>query len=98
MSYDHLAQNPLAKSRPHGLPPGEFLEKFMLTDWDTARVGSHRPDPEHTAHPGAARTEKRRRALSAAFPGSRLLIPAGTESLRSADLGIDFDPPANSSG
>lgn len=92
MTYTHLIRNPSARSRPHGLPPTEALTRFMLNDWDPSPAAPHGLGAEDDAHPGAARTARRRRALSAAFPRVRLLIPAGTESLRAADVGYRFRP------
>jgi Xaa-Pro aminopeptidase len=74
------------KGRKNGLYPGisEELTQNMRSGWaDTEREGL---EPSAQA-PYAA---KRRKALSAAFPGERLVIPSGRLKVRSNDMDYPF--------
>jgi len=74
------------KGRKNGLNAwiSEQLERNMRSGWaDTEREGL---EPSAQA-PYAA---KRRKALSAAFPGERLVIPSGTLKVRSNDTDYPF--------
>ena len=74
------------KGRKNGLNAwiSEELEQNMRSGWaDTEREGL---EPSAQA-PYAA---KRRKALSAAFPGERLVIPSGTLKVRSNDTDYPF--------
>ena len=75
---------PAAASHDSGVP--EALRGFLLTGW--------RPyDPAPPApHPSAAAFAARRRALSALFPGERLIVPTGHEKVRSNDTTYRFRP------
>ncbi|MEO3973849.1 aminopeptidase P family protein [Streptomyces sp. CAU 1734] len=78
----------MAKGRKNGLYSGisEELSALMRTGWaDTER---HDPRPAEQA-PYAAR---RRAALSACFPGERLVIPSGNLKVRSNDDSYPFRP------
>ncbi|WP_069885504.1 aminopeptidase P family protein [Streptomyces luteocolor] len=78
----------MAKGRKNGLYAGisEELSALMRTGWaDTER---HDLEPDEQA-PYAAR---RRAALSARFPGERLVIPSGNLKVRSNDDTYPFRP------
>ncbi|MEU2117767.1 aminopeptidase P family protein [Streptomyces sp. NPDC016459] len=78
----------MAKGRKNGLYGGvsEELSALMRTGWaDTERHGL---DPDEQA-PYAAR---RRAALSARFPGERLVVPSGNLKTRSNDDTYPFRP------
>jgi Xaa-Pro aminopeptidase len=83
---EDAAREESVKGRKNGLYPGisEELEQNMRSGWaDTERDGL---EPSGQA-PYAA---KRRKALSAAFPGERLVIPSGTLKQRSNDTDYPF--------
>jgi Xaa-Pro aminopeptidase len=61
------------------------LEEFMATGW------APRPALDETAEV-TTYTQKRRAALSAAFPGELLVIPTGAPKVRSNDTAYDFRP------
>jgi Xaa-Pro aminopeptidase len=64
--------------------PEAFLQ-FMRSGW--------REDPlEAAALPEAPNFEKRRAALSEAFPGETLIIPSGNEKVRANDTDYPFRP------
>lgn len=75
---------PAPAAHDSGVP--EALRGFLLTGW--------RPyDPAPPApHPDAAAFAARRRALSALYPGERLIIPTGHEKTRSNDTTYRFRP------
>jgi Xaa-Pro aminopeptidase len=69
----------------HDLPVSEALTAFMSDQWA--------PSPlQVSAVPAAAWTASRRAKLSERFPGERLVIPAGTEKLRSNDDYYPYRP------
>ena len=70
----------------HDLPVSAALAEFMVTGW--APEAAPAPDP----HPAAAFTAARREALSARFPGERLVVPAGVLKVRSNDCDYRFRP------
>jgi Xaa-Pro aminopeptidase len=63
----------------------EALVEFMSRDW-IAR------SPASDAHPELPRFRERREALSRAFPGTYLLLPAGHEHVRANDTYFRFRP------
>ncbi|WP_329087264.1 aminopeptidase P family protein [Actinomadura citrea] len=63
----------------HDLPVSETLASFMTRDW----APSGKPLPVRRSV--APYAEKRRAALSALFPGERLVLPAGPPKVRSND-------------
>jgi Xaa-Pro aminopeptidase len=81
--------DPEALERPqktaHDLVPPEALVAFMSRDWLGGRA-------ETTPHPQLARLRERREALSNAFPGEFLLVPAGCEHVRANDTFFRFRP------
>jgi len=70
----------------HDLPVSVALSEFMGRGWapPTAAV----PAP----HPAARWTARRRAALSALFPGDRLVVPSGVLKVRSNDTDYRFRP------
>lgn len=78
----------MAKARKNGLYTeiSEELSALMRTGWaDTERH-------DLTADPQAAHAARRRAALSARFPGERLVIPSGNLKIRSNDAPYPFRP------
>ncbi len=67
-------------------PTSDSFKQFMASNWavDTSQL----PD----ADPSASYAAARRTALSAAFPGERLVIPAGPLKVRSNDTDYRFRP------
>ncbi|GIG19328.1 Xaa-Pro aminopeptidase [Cellulomonas chitinilytica] len=63
----------------------EFL-RFVTSGW------AERPASTATRSPAADHTAARRSALSAKFPGERLVVPAGTFKVRSNDTDYRFRP------
>jgi Xaa-Pro aminopeptidase len=73
----------------HDWPPTEALDAFMSTGWaDTERR-------ELAQLPVAGFAAKRRDRLRAAFPGERIVVPAGRLKTRSADQDHRFRPHSN---
>ena len=67
-------------------PFSEAFVSFIATDWEP--YPSDLPAPL----PASAHTAPRRDAMSAAFPGERLVIPAGNLVVRSNDCDYGFRP------
>jgi Xaa-Pro aminopeptidase len=88
MSDDTASTKPSARivTGSHDLPVSSALAEFMVTGWAPPDAGT--PEP----HPAAAFTAQRREALSARFPGERLVIPAGVLKVRSNDCDYRFRP------
>jgi Xaa-Pro aminopeptidase len=74
------------KTASHDSVPSEKLTAFMNSGW----ADSERQDVTLSDAGGWA--AKRRDALSQAFPGERLVIPAGTYKVRSNDTDYVFRP------
>ena len=72
--------------RNHDLPTPEGLKKFMETGWAPTPLAGLKKSP---ATPYAV---ARREKLSKAFPGKRLVVPAGTFKVRSNDTDYRFRP------
>ena len=72
--------------RPHDIPTPEPLKKFMEQGWAPSPLVGLKKSP---VTPFAV---ARRQKLSAAFPGKRLVIPAGTFKTRSNDTDYRFRP------
>src|SRR6185503_3478440 len=70
----------------HDLPVTERLVAFMADRWAPSPLAGLR------AEPAAAWTPRRRAAVSERFPGERLVVPAGTEKLRSNDDFFRYRP------
>ncbi|WP_433377950.1 aminopeptidase P family protein [Actinoplanes sp. CA-142083] len=74
-----------AKTESHDPDFPEAFLQFMRSGW--------REDPlEVAALPEAPNYEKRRAALSEAFPGETLIIPSGNEKVRANDTEYSFRP------
>ena len=72
--------------RPHDIPTPEPLKKFMEQGWAPSPLDGLK---KSAVAPFAV---ARRNKLSAAFPGKRLVIPAGTFKTRSNDTDYRFRP------
>ncbi|MFD9594118.1 aminopeptidase P family protein [Kitasatospora sp. NPDC059973] len=70
----------------HDLPTSPALEAYMATAWAPTPLTDDRRVPGYAAMPG------RRDRLSAAFPGERLIVPAGELKVRSNDDDYRFRP------
>ncbi|MEV7185196.1 aminopeptidase P family protein [Kitasatospora sp. NPDC093102] len=70
----------------HDLPVSPALASFMATSWAATPLPADRRVPGHDRFPG------RRARLSAAFPGERLIVPAGRLKVRCNDLDYRFRP------
>ncbi|MFF9394782.1 aminopeptidase P family protein [Streptomyces griseoluteus] len=79
------AEEPI-KQRKNGLYPGvsDELAENMRSGWADTELRDLEPIPQ------AADTARRRAALSARFPGERLVIPAGNLKTRSNDTEYAF--------
>src|SRR5689334_14175712 len=74
-----------AKTESHDPDFPEAFLQFMRSGW--------REDPLEVATlPEAPNFEKRRSALSEAFPGETLIIPSGVEKVRANDTDYPFRP------
>ena len=71
----------------HDLPVSGALDAFMATGWAV----DQNPAPA-AEHPAAQYSVQRRQALSARFPGERLVVPAGALKARSNDTDYRFRP------
>jgi Xaa-Pro aminopeptidase len=69
----------------HDFQPPQALVDFMATGWIDRPAGS-------TAHPQGSRFAQRREALSRAYPGVYVVIPAGRERVRANDTYFRFRP------
>ena len=67
-------------------PSSDAFRSFIWSGW------APRPDARPERAPVADFTAARREALSARFPGARLVIPAGTLKVRSNDTDYRFRP------
>ncbi|MER6299136.1 aminopeptidase P family protein [Kitasatospora sp. NPDC001539] len=70
----------------HDLPVSPALDAFMGTHWAATPLPADQRVPGHDRFPG------RRARLSAAFPGDRLIVPAGRLKVRCNDLDHRFRP------
>ncbi len=86
MSIERSADAPSEPTQArHDTDPPEALVEFMSTGWlEKAAV--------QIVHPEAARFRDRREALSRAYPGTYLVIPAGREHVRANDTFFRFRP------
>lgn len=69
----------------HDLPVPEALAEFFKHDWADTNAALQ-------PVPAALYASKRRAALSARFPGERLIVPAGGLKVRSNDCDYSFRP------
>lgn len=83
---DESRQPPKERKNGLGSQPSEELAANMRSGWaDTERVDLE--PAEQSAY-----AAKRRKALSAAFPGERLIVPAGRLKARANDTDYSFRP------
>ena len=86
MSAEHPTQETISAAKAtHDAETPAALVEFMATGWLDRPV-------EPAAHPQFARLRERRAALSRAFPGTYLMIPAGREHVRANDTYFRFRP------
>src|SRR4029450_10687601 len=69
----------------HDVPMSAELRAAIATDWDPAPVMPHPARPD-----GRPYTARRRAALSAAFPGQLVVVPAGVPKVRANDTYYPF--------
>ncbi|MFD7730234.1 aminopeptidase P family protein [Kitasatospora phosalacinea] len=81
-----MADQPTLNTGSHDLPVTPALEAFMAGQWAAT------PLPADERVPGHAYFPARRGKLAAAFPGERLLVPAGQLKVRSNDCDYRFRP------
>jgi Xaa-Pro aminopeptidase len=81
-----VTSEPQAKPASHDSQNPPALLAFMTRDW---KPKGKRPPPKVKGHQAFAR---RRRALSARFPGQTLVIPSGHEKVRANDTHYRFRP------
>ncbi len=81
-----MAEVPATHKRPHDVAPPSVFADFMKTGWAPS------PLMGITTTEVAPWCVSRRDALSAAFPGVRLVIPAGSLKARNADCDYRFRP------
>jgi Xaa-Pro aminopeptidase len=74
------------RTATHDNPSGEKLREFMNSGWGSIER------EDITLSDVGTWASKRRDALSQAFPGERLVIPAGTYKVRSNDTDYAFRP------
>ncbi len=79
-----MPEQPAIRTGSHDLPVSPALDAFMTTGWEPQAAGPVEPLPV------AAYTAKRRQALSARFPGERLVIGSGELKTRSNDTEYAF--------
>ena len=77
---------PAKHRRVHDVAPSTKYAEFMKTGWSSS------PLPGITAGPATSWCVARRSALSDAFPGIRLVLPAGNFKTRSNDTDFRFRP------
>lgn len=70
----------------HDLPVSAALDAFMGTGWAPTQL------PAEDRVPGYAAMPSRRARLAAAYPGERLIVPAGQLKVRSYDCDYRFRP------
>ena len=85
MSTESLAESPAAQRAGYDSDTPAALEAFMAGGWLER-------DPELRPHPQLERHRARRAALSRAYRGAYVLIPAGRERVRANDTYFRFRP------
>ncbi|MFE1321061.1 aminopeptidase P family protein [Kitasatospora phosalacinea] len=81
-----MADQPTLNTGSHDLPVTPALEAYMADRWAAT------PLPADERVPGYAHFPARRSRIAAAFPGERLLVPAGQLKVRSNDCDYRFRP------
>ena len=74
------------KKRPHDVPTPAAFAELMKSGWIPTPLEGIKPTPP------LAYCVSRREALSKAFPGVRLVIPAGNYKVRSNDSDYAYRP------
>lgn len=77
---------PVAAPASHDTPPPKALLDFMVKDWARGPTAPTEPLADKDAF------ARRRRAISALFPGETLIVPTGHEKVRSNDTHYRFRP------
>ncbi len=85
MAAEELQQRPDTSKASHDPDTPAALVAFMARDWIDVPA-------ERATHPQLARLRSRREALSRAYPGVTLVIPAGQEHVRANDTNFRFRP------
>ena len=86
MQSKETAEKPLeAGNASHDFVPPQALVEFMSSGW----IDQAAP---REAHPQAERFRARRAALSQAYPGTYVVLPAGVERVRANDTSFRFRP------
>ncbi len=85
MPAEEVQQRPDASKASHDPDTPDALVAFMAREWIDVPAA-------HAAHPQLARLRSRREALSRAYPGVTLVIPAGQEHVRANDTYFRFRP------
>jgi Xaa-Pro aminopeptidase len=81
---------PAEGTTSHDIPLPAGLAKAMAEDWDPAPLMPHPASRAGTPSAGAATFARNRAALSAAFGGQLVVIPAGPLKVRSNDTDYGF--------
>ncbi|HEX8767577.1 MAG TPA: Xaa-Pro aminopeptidase, partial [Jatrophihabitans sp.] len=84
------ATGPAEGTTSHDIPLPAGLAKAMAEDWDPAPLMPHPASRAGTPSAGAATFARNRAALSAAFGGQLVVIPAGPLKVRSNDTDYPF--------
>jgi Xaa-Pro aminopeptidase len=82
---ERIAEAPDLSKASHDFVPPQALIDFMSRDWIDRPVARER-------HPETGRFAERRKALSAAYPGTYLIVPSGRERVRANDTAFRFRP------
>jgi Xaa-Pro aminopeptidase len=80
---ERTAEAPDLSKASYDFVPPQTLIDFMSSGWLDRPVARER-------HPQTNRFAERRKALSAAFPGTYLIVPAGRERVRANDTAFRF--------
>lgn len=81
----NLEQTATPSKASHDFTPPQALVEFMSSQWIDRPIAQER-------HPETARFAARRSALSQAYPGMYLVLPAGRERVRANDTSFRFRP------
>ncbi|HET8583162.1 MAG TPA: Xaa-Pro aminopeptidase [Jatrophihabitans sp.] len=85
MADQQPTSEPQDETTSHDIPLAEHLRAAFAQDWDPA------PPMPHPARPAVApHAAKRRADLSAQFPGSAIVVPAGAPKVRANDTDYPF--------
>jgi Xaa-Pro aminopeptidase len=85
MSAENVQQRQQPSKAAHDLEPPRAFVEFMSRDWIDTPLGA-------STHPQIVRLRARREALSRAFAGCYLVVPAGEEHVRANDTSFRFRP------